>query len=143
MQYPVFTDNLTVFGDGTEEHPLTTATIPGVVPPTDLIFGFEGVGSNTQIVVAPRLGFGIKFLALAAASWATASANATADTTYTLSQNGVPFATIKFPAGQKEGAFTQAADVTFVPGDKLQCDGPAVADVTLEDVWITFEGTRT
>jgi hypothetical protein len=102
-----------------------------------------GLATNNQKLIRLKLGFGIKFPAGAAASLASASANATADTTYTFTHNGTPFATLVFHAGTTNSTYTQAADQIFVIGDLFEIDGQAVADGTLADVGITFQGNRT
>jgi hypothetical protein len=85
----------------------------------------------------------VKFPAGAASSYAVASANAYADTTFTFYKNGGSFCTCKYAASGATGAFTQASDAVFAAGDLLEVDGPATADTTLADVGITLFGERT
>jgi hypothetical protein len=114
---------------------------PGL--PIDIAAFAPGLGTNVQILLRLKLNRGIKFPASATLSNATASANCTGNTTYTLKKNGSAFATVLFTAGGATGAWTQASDSTFVATDLLEIDGPAVADATLKDVGITLAGLRT
>jgi hypothetical protein len=41
------------------------------------------------------------------------------------------------------GSFTMASSATFAAGDLLTITAPATADATLEDISITFVGSRT
>lgn len=113
------------------------------IPPVALTVFIPGVGTNAQTVVRFKVSYGIKFLAGAALSQASASANATADTTYTFKKNGSAFATVLFHSGGTTFTYTQASDSTFVAGDLFEIDGPATADATLADIGLTFQGNRT
>lgn len=110
--------------------------------PFDVAVTAPGVGSNNQVLARIKLARAVTFPASATLSQAAASANATADTTFTLKKNGTAFATCKFSASGASGAFTQASDATFAAGDLLEIDGPATADATLADVGITLAGIR-
>jgi hypothetical protein len=101
-----------------------------------------GVGTDAQKLLRIKLTQAVKFPAGAANSEATASANATGDTTFTLKKNGSSFATVLFGAGDSSGVWTQASDANFVAGDLLEIDGPATADATLADVGITLAGLK-
>jgi hypothetical protein len=111
--------------------------------PFDVPIFAPGVGANAQILLRVKLTRAVLFPASAANSYAAASTNATADTTFTLKKNGSSFATVKYSAGGAVGAFTQASDESFAAGDLLEVDGPATADATLADVGITLYGYRT
>ena len=108
----------------------------------DIAVFAPGLGSNSQILLRLKVTRATTFPAGAALSQASASANATASTTYTLKQNGTAFATINFAAGANSGTWTQAADAIFAAGDILEIDGPATADATLANVGITLAGLR-
>lgn len=137
----VFTDKTSISGDGTVKHPL--ALIPPVFStPVDLIVYAPGVGSNNQVLVLFAFSRIVKFPSGAALSQAIAKVAATADTVFTFSKNGTPFATVDFGIAATIGTYTQAADEVFSPGDTLEIDGPAVADATLADIGFTFAGLR-
>ncbi len=110
--------------------------------PFDVAVTAPGLGSNAQVLLRIKLARAVTFPAGAALSWATASAAAAASTTFTLSQNGTPFATINYAMSSASGVWTQASDAVFVAGDLLEIDGPAIADTTLADVGITLAGVR-
>jgi hypothetical protein len=110
--------------------------------PFDVPMFAPGVGTNNQKLVRLAMVRNVSFPAGAANSYAVASANCAANTTYTFNKNGTPFATCLFAMGGATGAFTQASTATFAPGDLLEVDGPATADVTLADVGIVLYGFR-
>jgi Protein of unknown function (DUF2793) len=110
--------------------------------PFDLSVFAPGVGTNSQILVRIKLARAVTFPASATLSQATASANATGSTTFTLKKNGTSFATVNYAASASSGTWTQASDAVFAAGDLLEIDGPATADATLKDVGITLAGIR-
>jgi hypothetical protein len=101
-----------------------------------------GLGTNNQKLLRFKLTRAVTFPASATLSQATASANATGSTTFTLKKNGTSFATVNYAAGASVGTWTQASDAVFAAGDLLEIDGPATADATLADVGITLAGIR-
>ena len=101
-----------------------------------------GTNTNSQKLLRIALTRQITFPASATLSQATASANATGSTVYTLTKNGVSFATVTFSGGSATGTWTQASSTTFAAGDVLEIDGPATADATLADVGITLAGCK-
>jgi hypothetical protein len=121
----------------------TGATGPaGSTASIDIAVFLAGVGQDAQKLLRVAIARPITFAAGAALSQAIASAAATGDTTYTLSQNGTQFASILFSASSAAGVWTQASDANFVASDVLEIDGPATADGTLADVGITLAGVR-
>jgi hypothetical protein len=110
--------------------------------PFDVSVFAPGVGANNQKLLRVKLARAVTFPAGAALSLAEGSANATASTTFTFSQNGTAFATVNFAAAAAAGIWTQAAAAVFAAGDLLEIDGPATADATLADVGITLAGVR-
>jgi hypothetical protein len=110
--------------------------------PFDISVFAPGVGTNSQILLRIKLARGVKFPASATLSQATASANATGNTTFTFKKNGSSFATVLFSTGTAAGVYTQASDSTFAAGDLLEIDGPGTADATLADVGLTLAGLR-
>lgn len=111
--------------------------------PFDVAVTAPGVGSNNQVLARFKLARAVTFPSGAALSQASASANATGSTTFTLKKNGTSFATVNFAGSSASGTWTQASDATFAAGDLLEIDGPATADATLADVGITLAGVRT
>jgi hypothetical protein len=99
-----------------------------------------GVGTASQKLFRGSLGIAMDFPIHAPSSLGTASATATASTTFTFSKNGTPFATANFALGASTATYTQAADTTFLATDVLEVDGPAIADTTLADVCLTLIG---
>jgi hypothetical protein len=111
--------------------------------PFDVAVFAPGVGTNAQKLARFAMARAVSFPSGAAGSQATASANATASTTFTLKKNGTSFGTVVFALGGASGAFTITTTTSFAAGDLLEIDGPATADATLADVGITLSGTRT
>lgn len=111
--------------------------------PFDVSTFAPGLGSNSQILLRVKLARAVTFPASATLSQASASANATGSTTFTLKKNGSSFATVNYAASSSSGTWTQASDAVFAAGDLLEIDGPATADATLADVGITLAGVRT
>jgi hypothetical protein len=101
-----------------------------------------GAGSNAQVLFYGKLDRACIFPASAPNSYAVANTAATGSTTFTLKKNGSSFATVVFSAAGTTGAWTQASDAVFAPGDTLEIDGPATADGTLANVGITLQGYR-
>lgn len=116
-----------------------------VGPGSPQIFGvfLPGVGSNNQVCFYLSLAQAVTFPSGAAASTAEAKTAATGSTTYTLSKNGTPFATIVFSGSGTTGTFTQVSDAVFAIGDILEIDGPSTADATLANIGIALAGLRT
>lgn len=110
--------------------------------PFDIATFAPGLGTSNQKLLRVKVARACSFPSGASGSQATASANATASTTFTLSKNGSAFATINFPTGTAAGTWTLSSTTTFAAGDLLEIDGPATADATLADVGITLSGTR-
>lgn len=108
----------------------------------DIAVFTAGTNTNSQKLLRIALTRQITFPASATLSQATASANATGSTVYTLTKNGVSFATVTFSGGSATGTWTQASSTTFAAGDVLEIDGPATADATLADVGITLAGCK-
>jgi hypothetical protein len=113
-----------------------------VAKPFDVSAFAPGVGTASQILLRVKLARAVTFPASATLSQASASANATGSTTFTLKQNGTSFATVNFAASASVGTWTQASDAVFAAGDLLEIDGPATADATLANVGITLAGVR-
>lgn len=113
------------------------------IAPFDVPVFAPGLGVNNQKLTRLAMVRNITFPASATNSYAVASANAYANTTFTFKKNGTSFATCQYSAGTAVGVFTQASDANFAPGDLLEIDGPATADATLADVGITLYGFRT
>jgi hypothetical protein len=101
-----------------------------------------GTGSNNQVCLYLTMDRATIFPAGAPNSYANAVAAATGSTTYTYKKNGSSFATVLFSASGTTGAFTQASDAVFAPGDILELDGPATADATLANIGFTLQGYR-
>jgi hypothetical protein len=110
--------------------------------PFDVSTFAPGLGSNSQILLRVKLARAVTFPASATLSQASASANATGSTTFTLKKNGTSFATVNYAASSSSGTWTQASDAVFAAGDLLEIDGPATADATLANVGITLAGVR-
>lgn len=110
--------------------------------PFDISAFVPGLGSNNQVLLRVKLARAVTFPASATLSQASASANATGSTTFTLKKNGSSFATVNYAASSASGTWTQAADAVFAAGDLLEIDGPATADATLADIGITLAGVR-
>lgn len=118
----------------------TTAQMPASVLNFSAPSFAPGLGTANQKLLRIPLIQAVKFLAGAANSRATASVAATGSTTFTLSKNGTPFATVNFATSSATGVWTQAADSTFAIGDVLEVDGPALPDASLADVGINLAG---
>ena len=135
--------NITLTASGTGDVTIdSTVSLP---PAYDVPVFAPGLGTNNQKLLRIQVSRGVTFPAisiLTVQSWATASANATADTTFTFKKNGTAFCTVLFAAGSATGTFTQLAASSFTPGDLLELDGPATADTTLADIGITLLGYR-
>jgi hypothetical protein len=141
---PVLGQLMTVTAvNGTDVFLGWSASQSAILLPISIVAFAAGLGINNQKLIRFKFSYGILFPAGAAASQASASTNATADTTYTFSINGTPFATVLFHAGTTNFTYTQAADQAFSAGDLFELDGPATADATLADIGITFQGHRT
>lgn len=112
------------------------------VKPFDVSVFAPGLGTNNQILIRVKLARAVTFPSGASLSQATASANATSSTTFTLKKNGSSFATVNYASSSSSGTWTQASDAVFAAGDLLEIDGPATADATLADVGITLAGVR-
>ena len=110
--------------------------------PFDVPVFAPGLGSNNQKLLRIALARTVTFPASAANSYAVASVASTGAAVFTLSKNGVSFATVTYTASAV-GVFVQASDANFVSGDLLEVDGPASADATLANVGITLFGERT
>lgn len=110
--------------------------------PFDVSTFAPGLGSNSQILLRVKLARAVTFPASATLSQSSASANATASTTFTLKKNGTSFATLVYAIGASAGTWTQASDAVFAAGDLLEIDGPTTADATLANVGITLAGIR-
>lgn len=128
-------DSVTIFSDGSAYH-------TGQPRPFGIGVFAPGVGSNAQVLLYIKLDRATIFPASAPNSYAVANTAATGSTTYTFKKNGSSFATVVFSASGTTGAWTQASDATFAPGDILELDGPATADATLANVGITLQGYR-
>jgi hypothetical protein len=121
---------------------VTIAASAATAQPVDIGVFNPGVGTNAQILLRLPMNRALTFPINAPNSNASASANATGNTTYTLKKNGVSFATVLFATGTAVGVWTQAAQATFAAGDVLEIDGPGTADATLANVGINLAGTR-
>lgn len=110
--------------------------------PFDIATFAPGLGTASQKLLRVKVARACSFPSGASGSQATASANATASTTFTLSKNGTSFATVNFAIGASSGTWTLSSTTTFAAGDLLEIDGPGTADATLADVGITLSGTR-
>jgi hypothetical protein len=113
-----------------------------VAKPFDVSTFAAGLGTASQILLRVNLARAVTFPASATLSQASASANATGSTTFTLKKNGTSFATVNFAAAAAVGTWTQASGSVFAAGDLLEIDGPATADATLANVGITLAGVR-
>jgi hypothetical protein len=128
-------DSVTLYTDGTNYFTGAPRTLDiGIFAP--------GLGTNNQILARIPMVRAVTFPASAPNSVATASAVATASTTFTFTKNGSSFATVNYAMAASSGTWTQASDATFAAGDVLELDGPGTADATLANVGITIQGYR-
>ena len=73
----------------------------------------------------------------------TAAVIATADTAFPVKKNGVTIGTVTYKTdGTVVFATSGTGNETFNAGDILSIEGPAVQDVTLSNVGMTFRGNR-
>jgi hypothetical protein len=129
-------DSVIVFSDSTNYE-------TGLPRTFDIGAFAPGLGTNSQVLLRVIPTRTCIFPANAPNSTGTASANATADTTFTLAKNGSSFATIKFNSGGVTYTWTQASDASFNgTTDVFSITGPATADATLADVGILLQGYR-
>lgn len=85
---------------------------------------------------------GVTFPAGLTESQAGAEVAASADAVFSITKNGVEFATLTFPAASAEGVFACATDTTFESGDVLRVIAPNPRDATLSGVAATLVGFR-
>jgi hypothetical protein len=85
---------------------------------------------------------GVQFKAGLVASAAGAEVAATAQTVFSITKNGVQFATLTFNAGANVGTFACAANTSFGLGDVLRVIAPNPRDATLSGVAATLIGYR-
>jgi len=85
---------------------------------------------------------GVTFPAGLTESQAGAEVAASADAVFSITKNGVEFATLTFPAGDSTGVFACATDTTFESGDVLRVIAPSPRDATLSGVAATLVGYR-
>lgn len=85
---------------------------------------------------------GVTFPANLEDSQAGAEVAATADAVFSITKNGVEFATLTFPAASAEGVFDCDSDTTFESGDVLRVIAPTPRDATLSGVAATLVGFR-
>lgn len=128
-------DSVAIYSDGTHYY-------TGLPRPQSIGVFIPGVGTNNQVALYVKMDRATIFPASAPNSYAVAKAAATGSTTYTLSKNGSSFATVVWSGAGTVGAWTQASDAVFAPGDILEIDGPATADATLANIGITLQGYR-
>lgn len=75
-------------------------------------------------------------------SVAGADTAATAQSVFSIQQNGVEFATVTFAAGATVGTIACAQQVIFLTGDVMNVVAPATPDATLSNVRMTLAFTR-
>lgn len=85
---------------------------------------------------------GVTFPAGLTESQAGAEVAASADAVFSITKNGVEFATLTFPAGNSTGVFACVSDTTFEDGDVLRVIAPTPRDATLSGVAATLVGYR-
>lgn len=85
---------------------------------------------------------GVTFPAGLTESQAGAEVAASADAVFSITKNGVEFATLTFQAASAEGVFACATDATFESGDVLRVIAPTPRDATLSGVAATLVGFR-
>lgn len=85
---------------------------------------------------------GVTFPANLEDSQAGAEVAATSEAVFSITKNGVEFATLTFPAGNSTGVFACATDTTFESGDVLRVIAPTPRDATLSGVAATLVGFR-
>lgn len=67
---------------------------------------------------------------------------ATAQTVFSVRKDNIQFATITFAIGSTVGVWASLVDVSFITGNWFSIMGPAVPDLTLEDLYITLKYHR-
>lgn len=108
--------------------------------PYDFGIFFEGVPGNLEDVISIVAVRNFYLRQNLPISQAYARVAATAQTDFDIQKNGVSIGTIRWAAAATTATFIFAADVAFVPGDRLQVIAASVADATLEDISITLAG---
>jgi hypothetical protein len=114
--------------------------------PVGLVIPFNGKVNNERVRF--RLPYGTIFTAGAAGSYATASAPATAITTYSVRRQPTAggdlttIATAVWAIGATEGVLTLATTVEAAQGDWIDAVGPTTADLTLAVISLTLAGYR-
>jgi hypothetical protein len=114
-----------------------------VAPPYDVGVFFPGKPTATQIVmrwVAPRA---IDFPDELSGSRGAARVAATGSTAFDVQQNGSSVGTITFAGAATTATFTTSGGaLALAAGDVLAIIAPGTPDATLEDISVTFAGSR-
>jgi hypothetical protein len=110
--------------------------------PLDVAVFVQGKPTNAELVARLEVPRAFTIPASATGSQASARVASTGNVSFDVLKNGVSFATVVFNVSAT-GSFTMASSATFAAGDLLTITAPATADATLEDISITFVGSRT
>lgn len=113
------------------------AAVPAPVPRSVAMY-FPGPVIPNLTVFASAIRVSVDFAADFAGSYGYSDATAEADTTFTVSKNGVDFGSITFPTGLQTATFSGTAQ-SFVEGDIIRVQSPGTLN-GLANVAITLKG---
>lgn len=133
-------ETLFVFSDGEGLYSLLSLVQAG--DPFDLGVSIIGAPDASEVVMRFVAVRDLTFPASLTGSQGQAGAAATAQTDFDLQKNGVSVGTVRFAAAATTATFIAASAVTLEAGDVLSLIAPGSPDSTLEDISITFKGTR-
>lgn len=110
--------------------------------PYDLSAMYPGIPAASVLMLRIPLSRAVAFPAGLTGSRGTATANATASTTFDIALNGSSVGTMTFAAGASVATFAAASPINAVAGDVLSVTAPAFPDATLADIGFVLSGTR-
>jgi len=110
--------------------------------PYDVAIYIPGVPTAGATLITKRFTRSVTFPAGFADSQSGCEVAATASTVFSLRKNNSQIGTVTIGAGNTEGIFALATEITFVAGDRLTVVAPDPADATLAGLSLTLAGTR-
>ena len=108
----------------------------------DVAFSLTGRPSSGEVLFAHVFASSVTFPDILSGSLAIIDVAATAEAVFSLTKNGVEFATLTFAAAGTSGTFTAASATVFDDGDVLRLVAPNPQDATLSTFTMTVTGDR-
>lgn len=107
----------------------------------DVVLFVQGKPTNAELVLRMEVGRAFTLPASLTGSQASARVASTSNVSFDIKKNGSSIGSVVFNVSAS-GTFTFSTATSFAAGDLLEVVAPSTADATLEDISITFVGTR-